>query len=113
MHFAIVCASHSCPRLLSEAYTPDRLGEQLSLNTRNFLANPEHFRYDPTVRRFYVSKIFQWFGEDFGRTQADRLRALAPYLPTQAARDAAIANSVKLSYLKYDWSLNDQARVTH
>ena len=109
IHFAIVCASHSCPRLLNEAYTGERLEAQLTANTQQFFASPVGFRYDPAARRFYVSKILDWFADDFGSNQATRLRTIAPYLPTDAAREAALANSVKVTYLPYDWSLNDQA----
>lgn len=109
IHFAIVCASRSCPRLLNQAYTAATLESQLQANTTEFFTHPENFRYDPAARRFYISKILDWFAEDFGASQAERLKTLAPYLPSPAARQAAEANSVKLSYLKYDWSLNDQA----
>ncbi|TWU24297.1 hypothetical protein Pla52o_22240 [Novipirellula galeiformis] len=109
IHFAIVCASRSCPRLLNEAYTAERLDTQLTINTKVFLANPGNFQYDAAGRRFQLSSILDWFGEDFGRDQAAQLRTIAPYLPSRAAYDAAIANSVSVSHLDYDWGLNDQA----
>lgn len=109
VHFAIVCASRSCPRLLAEAYTKEKLGDRLTLNSQVFFANPENFRYDPARRSFQLSSILDWFGEDFGSTQAEQLRTIAPYLPTREAYAAAIANSVSVSHLDYDWGLNDQA----
>jgi uncharacterized protein DUF547 len=111
IHFAIVCASHSCPRLLNEAYIAARLEEQLAVNTRAFFANGENFRYDAQSRRFYLSSILNWFGKDFGSNQAAQLKTITPYLPSQAAREAAHANSVTVSYLDYDWSLNEQRTV--
>ncbi|MEX1224748.1 MAG: DUF547 domain-containing protein, partial [Pirellulales bacterium] len=108
IHFAIVCASRSCPRLLNEAYTADELEQQLTLNTKVFFANEGNFQHDPQRRRFGLSSILKWFGEDFGSTQAEQLRTIAPYLPNRAAYDAAVANSVSVSYLDYDWGLNDQ-----
>jgi len=108
VHFAIVCASYSCPRLLNEAYVASKLEEQLTINTRAFFANKGNFRYDTAQRRFYLSSILSWFSEDFGRNQAAQLKTIAPYLPSQAATQAANANSVSVSYLDYDWSLNDQ-----
>ncbi|MBP88958.1 MAG: hypothetical protein CMJ64_19960 [Planctomycetaceae bacterium] len=104
MHFAIVRASKSCPKLRAEAYTPQRLEELL-------VANAGNFRHDARAQQFYLSSILSWFGEDFGRDQAAQLRAIAPYLPTAAARQAAETNSVRISYLSYDWGLNDQATV--
>ena len=109
IHLAIVCASRSCPRLLAEAYTAEKLDAQLTLNTKVFFANPGNFRHDPARRTFQLSSILDWFGEDFGSDQTAQLRTLAPYLPSRAASNAAMANSVSVSYLDYDWGLNDQA----
>jgi len=109
IHFAIVCASISCPRLLNEAYTATRLNDQLTTNTQVFFAQPGNFRYDAGQRRFQISSILKWFGSDFGDSQAEQLRAIASYLPTREAYDAAVINSVSISYLDYDWGLNDQA----
>lgn len=109
IHFAIVCASRGCPRLLAEAYTADKLDNQLTLNAKNFFANPGNFRYDSARQTFQLSSILDWFGEDFGTDQASQLRAIALYLPTRGAQDAAMANSVSVSHLDYDWGLNDQA----
>ena len=111
VHFAIVCASIGCPRLLNRAYVPDRLDEQLDENARNFFANPAKFRYDARSRRIAVSPILKWFAEDFGADMAQRLRTIAPYLPTDEARRLATSGSAEVSYLDYDWSLNDQARA--
>ena len=109
IHLAIVCASRSCPRLLNEAYTAEKLNEQLTINTKAFFANPGNFQFDPGRRQMHLSSILKWFGEDFGNGQAAQLRSIAPYLPTRQAYDAALANAVSVSYLDYDWGLNDQA----
>jgi hypothetical protein len=106
VHFAIVCASHSCPRLLNEAYTAQRLEQQLVANTRNFFANRENFRQGNGT--FYLSAILKWFADDFGDSQAVQLRSIAPYLPDRASYEAAANGSGRVSYLDYDWSLNDQ-----
>lgn len=111
IHFAIVCASISCPRLRAEAYMGPTLDAQLADNARDFFANASNFRYDPAGNRFYLSSILNWFAEDFGRDQAAQLRAIAPYLPTLASQQAATTNAVRISYLNYDWGLNDQATV--
>ena len=108
IHFAIVCASHSCPRLLSEAYVADKLEQQLTVNTKNFFANSENFRYDARGKRFQLSSILDWFASDFGSDQAAQLKTIARYLPDKASYQAALSNNVKVAYLKYDWSLNDQ-----
>jgi hypothetical protein len=109
IHFAIVCASRSCPRLLNEAYLAATLDEQLTRNAKISFANPANFRFDAARRRMQLSSILKWFGEDFGSGQAERLKTIAPYLPTRQAYNAAVANAVSVSYLDYDWDLNDEA----
>lgn len=109
IHFAIVCASKSCPRLLAQAYDADRLEMQLTENTKDFFANRQNFRFDSQQRRFYLSSILDWFGTDFGGTQTQQLQAIAPYLPTSEAQQAAARGFGTISFLAYDWGLNDQA----
>ena len=106
IHFAIVCASHSCPRLLNMAYTADNLEEQLVANTKHFFANSENIRYANGT--FYLSSIMKWFAADFGSDSAAQLRTIAPYLASRTAQQAAARGTGRISYLKYDWSLNDQ-----
>ncbi len=106
VHFAIVCASHSCPRLLNEAYAAKTVEQQLTTNSRNFFASRENFQY--TNGAFYLSSILKWFAEDFGANRSAQLRSIAPYLPEASAQQAAAAGLGRISYLEYDWSLNEQ-----
>ena len=108
IHFAIVCASKGCPRLLNEAYTKENLDDQLETNTRDFFANRNNFQYDASRRKIRLSSIMKWFKEDFGATPAERLRWIAPYLPEKASRQAAANNRASVSYLSYDWDINEQ-----
>ena len=107
IHFAIVCASIGCPRLLNEAYVAERLDEQLTVNSRAFFADPSKFRYDADRQTFYISPILQWFGEDFGASVPAQLRTIAPLLPDAAAQMAA-TGAGSMSFVDYDWGLNDQ-----
>jgi len=109
IHFAIVCASHSCPRLFNEAYTGEKLEQQLVTNSRSFFANQENFRYAGGT--FYLSSIMKWFATDFGIDRAAQLRSIAPYLPDRVLQQAAATGNGRISYLDYDWSLNDQTTV--
>ncbi len=105
IHFAIVCASIGCPKLLNRAYQPDRIEEQLIQNARDFFADPTKFKR--TGNKLQVSPILKWFGEDFGSTTAEQLEAIAPYLP-KATQAVAKSGDVSVSYLEYDWGLNDK-----
>lgn len=108
IHFAIVCASVGCPRLLNEAYTAEKLDAQLTANAKAFFSDREKFQFDTGRRAMAVSPILEWFAGDFGADQPARMRRIAPYLP-EAARPLAESGTARLSYLEYDWSLNDQA----
>ena len=109
IHFAIVCASVGCPTLRDEAYTPAKVEEQLAANARDFFARPKHFSFDPRTKTATVSSILDWFGGDFGKSDAAILAKVKPYLP-EDVRDAATAPGVTLTFRDYDWSLNDQGR---
>ena len=108
IHFAIVCASIGCPRLLNEAYTPERLESQLAENTRDFFARQRNFQVDLASRKVRVSSILDWFGEDFGPTPRKALASLAKYVPDGATRKLLASADFSVSYLDYDWSLNKQ-----
>jgi hypothetical protein len=109
IHFAIVCASKGCPPLRSEAYTAAKLEEQLADNTRRFFARPSNFRAEEAEGTVHVSQLIGWFDDDFGATQADRLRLLRPYFPAQDKLGWLDgANVDLLPDLEYDWLLNDQ-----
>jgi len=102
VHFAINCASKSCPPLISEPYQGSILGQQLNANTRNFLNNPERNRLERNM--LYVSKIFKWFGEDFG---GDVVGFFLKYAEGDLkTRLSAKRGQIKIEYLHYDWSLN-------
>ncbi len=109
IHFAIVCASVGCPRLMNEAYTPDRIEEQLTLNTRDFFSRSQNFQVDQSGV-MHVSSILDWFGEDFGPTQQAQFTALQQYLPEDAQR-MAVNPRTRLVFQDYDWSLNEQRRA--
>lgn len=114
IHFAVNCASVGCPMLRDEAYTADRLDQQLEDQTRRFLSDRSRNRYDGQSGRLDVSSIFDWYGKDFSRgwkgfhsveqflaRYADRL-ADAPD-QQQRIREQKAA----LKFLDYDWRLND------
>lgn len=110
IHFAIVCASIGCPKLLDRAYLPETLEQQLADNTRVFFADVSKFRYDAATRTFHCSPILDWFKEDFGQNQTERLQRIATWLPDPIAAQAAAAGTGTIVYLNYNWDLNDQQK---
>ncbi|MEP7320342.1 MAG: DUF547 domain-containing protein [Saprospiraceae bacterium] len=63
IHFAINCASYSCPRLRNEAYTPSKLESQLTEAAISFLSDKT--KNDFSADTIHISKIFEWFKDDF------------------------------------------------
>lgn len=110
IHFAIVCASIGCPRLLNEAYTADKLDEQLATNAKHFFAQERNFRIDESKNTVFLSAILDWFGKDFGSKQQQQMAAISSYLPTDTARRLVTSGSAKVRYMEYDWGLNAQTQ---
>lgn len=111
IHAALVCASLSCPALRREPYRTSELDTQLDEALRAWLANPRKgARFDPESGVLTVSRVFQWFAEDF-ESEGGVLPFLRPYLPQRIRRSlAARAEPPELHYFHYDWSLNDVNR---
>lgn len=105
IHYAVNCASVGCPMLREEAYAAARLEAQLEEQARRFLSDRSRNR----VRegRLEVSKIFDWYKEDF----EPRSQYFARYaaLLTQDPQEQKLVSQGKaqLAFLDYDWSLND------
>jgi hypothetical protein len=110
VHFAIVCASVSCPDLRAEPYRGARLSEQLDEAARIFLANPaKGLRLDEGSRTLAVSSIFRWFAEDFAAAGGILAFVRARAEPPLASRLAGFRDA-DLAWIDYDWSVNDAGR---
>lgn len=99
IHFAIVCASVSCPKLQNKAFTADGLDEQLTLATKEFLA--DRSKNQISENSIKLSKIFKWFGKDFKTKNSDLIDFLNQY------SSVIISDGAKKSYLDYNWDLNE------
>jgi hypothetical protein len=117
VHFAVVCASTSCPDLRGEAYRGDAVDRQLEEQTRRFLADPSKgLRYDAAANALWLSSIFKWYAGDFtgGSTVVAffaRGGVVEWVLPHLGDRDLAATIERRdpgVRYLDYDWSLNDR-----
>ena len=119
VHFAINCASVSCPPLREEPYVASRLDAQLDDAARRYLASPLGVLVDDRTLR--VSSLFDWYGDDFvdafavgiaeDRPKKERaiLGVIAAYGTPEAQR-LARAPDARVRFLRYDWSLNDTSR---
>jgi len=98
IHFAINCASISCPSLLNEAYTAIKLEAQLTKMTKAFLADKK--RNIVTENQLQLSKIFSWFKGDFVK-ELSLIDFLNLYAPLK------ISNEATIEHLPYNWQLNE------
>jgi hypothetical protein len=111
VHAAIVCASLSCPDLRREPFAAARIESQLDDQAMRFLANPTKGvapAADGTRAR--VSAIFKWFRDDFAAAGGVAAFIRSKAGPALAPRIAGLTDA-GLSYLDYDWSLNDAKRA--
>jgi len=99
IHFAVNCASMSCPVLRAEAFEPDRLDRQLEEQAKLFINDPTRNVLDSNEPR--VSKIFSWFTGDFTDGQT-LIEFINKYATLQ------LDPNTRLRYLDYDWTLNEQ-----
>ncbi len=97
IHFAIVCASVSCPDLRREPYLAATLDRQLDDQARHFLDNPGKGlrRQGDTIQ---LSRIFDWFDDDF-----DRVGGVMAFVRRYRSD---IPADVAIDFLDYDWSVN-------
>ncbi len=106
MHFAIVCASTSCPKLQPWAYQPDRLDRQLVQVAKAFINDPTRNRFDRTQKVASLSKIFKWFESDFAGAAGSVLGYVARYVDDPELAKDLTQPGYRIEYLEYDWSLN-------
>ncbi len=99
IHFALNCASISCPALRNEAYVAKKLNSQLDEQTRKFINDGD--RNIITSGEVKLSKIFSWFRGDFKEKGKGVIDFINGYSIVKIDKDA------KISYLNYDWNLND------
>lgn len=98
IHFSIVCASRSCPKLRNEAFTADRLEEQLTAQAKDFLS--DSFRNKVSADELQLSKILDWYSMDFPKGEKF-IEFLNKYSPVRINKNANI------TYLDYNWNLNE------
>lgn len=113
IHFAVNCASIGCPALAKEAYTGEKLDQQLEKSTVLFLQDRSRNRLKGDDLE--ISSIFKWYRDDFkqGWRGVDSLEAfLVGYSEalslTQEQTKALLAEDIDINFLSYDWQLNDK-----
>ena len=104
-HFAVVCASTSCPVLRAEAYTGKKLDKQLEDQARVFLADIKRNNVSILNGKLRISKIFDWAEDELDTYPGGIRKLLLDFGPSTLVKDKAFSTA-KLKYRDYDWSLN-------
>lgn len=105
IHFAIVCASTSCPKLRAEAYSAERLDQQLDEAARQFVNDSTRNQVDH--QQIMLSMIFKWFARDF-IDHAGSVKSFLQRFVTDDKKDIVEQLSGDPKYLEYNWTLNTQ-----
>ncbi|NVK65311.1 MAG: DUF547 domain-containing protein [Flavobacteriales bacterium] len=98
IHFALNCASESCPILLNRAYTPGSVYGQMTTQTKRFLNDTSKNTYGK--KEVQISQIFQWYEEDFTKGGKTVFDFINKYRTDQLDKQ-------KITYKEYSWDLND------
>ncbi|MEM9857688.1 MAG: DUF547 domain-containing protein [Bacteroidota bacterium] len=97
LHFVLVCAAVSCPKLADFAYVPSTLDRQLEQKTKQVLNDDEFIRV--SGKKVKVSELFNWYANDFKSSGKSIIDYINYY------RDTPLPSN-KYGYYTYDWSLN-------
>lgn len=114
-HFALNCASRSCPKLPVIPFYPDTLDQQLNIETRKFINSREFVRFDREQNVLYLSSIFDWYKQDFLNwlhfkkfVEPSLVTYIQLYADDELAKQLRKAQQPEIKFLDYDWGLNDQ-----
>ena len=98
VHFAVNCASESCPKLLNEAYVASKLDKQLDASSKTFVNSNKNKLSKTKVE---LSKIFKWYASDFESEYGTVIRFINMYA------NETINEEANIDYLSYSWELNE------
>lgn len=98
VHFAVNCASESCPKLANKAYVASKLNQQLDAAAKTFIHSDKNKLSKNTVE---LSKIFKWYASDFETDGNSVIKFINSY------SDQNISENASISYLSYSWKLNE------
>jgi hypothetical protein len=100
VHFALNCASRSCPPLNRTAFSGDKLDGQFESLAKGYVNSEHGVKYNPATKSAELSKIFDWYKDDF---KADG----GPLAFINKRRSTPLPADAKISYQDYDWGLNE------
>jgi len=107
IHFAIVCASISCPPLRPESYNSTNLVKQLNDQAKIFFNDTTRNSFNLKGRVANLSHVLDWFGKDFGNNDKEKLIFVSFFLFKEISNEIVIHTSEwSIKYKDYNWGLN-------
>ena len=100
VHFALNCASRSCPPLNRSAFSADKLDGQFEALAKGYVNSERGVKYNAAAKSAELSKIFDWYKDDF-KADGGAIAFINKRRSTQIPADA------KISFQDYDWGLNE------
>ena len=100
VHFALNCASRSCPPLSRQAFTGGNLDSQFETLAKGYVNSDKGVRFNAAAKTAELSKIFDWYKDDFKGEGG-------PVAFINKRRSSPIPADAKISYQDYDWGLNE------
>ena len=97
IHVGINCASDSCPKLGNKAFTEENIETELTRLMKEFINDASRNRI--STNKVQISSIFDWFKDDFTKNGS-----VIDFLNNYSKIE--ISSKAKISYLKYNWTLN-------
>jgi hypothetical protein len=107
MHFGLVCAAKSCPKLITTAYTEENVYKLLDENGFAFLNDSDKNRINKENKILYLSEIFKWFRSTF-EGQYGSLKETVANFSNKDEKEFLLNNDMEIVFLKYNWELNSQ-----
>lgn len=120
VHFALNCASNSCPPLRREVFTPDGLDQQLDAAVRDFIDSLRGMKIDAAANHITLSPIFKWYSGDFEVYVRQRdlsgtgpvlLAFIRLYASEPKRRAIEALRNPRIEFFDYDWGVNDVRTV--
>lgn len=107
IHFAINCASNSCPPIGNRIVTGENLDKQLDNKASAFINDSLNVRIDHANKEIHLSRIFKWFKKDFTKKHDNLILYILGYRNDIDSNNESEIGSYKIVFNKYDWQLND------
>jgi predicted RND superfamily exporter protein len=101
LHFVLVCAAKSCPKLLDKAYIPQNLNAEMTNQANSFINNSAKNKISAGSAQ--ISELFNWYKDDFLKVSG--VNSIQDYLNKYST--TKVKSTTPIKYMTYDWSLND------